>query len=224
MRYYPVFLDVMGKHCLVIGGGKVGTRKAKMLFRCGAIVTAVSPVFSETLTTFAEQHPLILKKKEYDRSDIEAAFIVVATTDDKALNLRIKNDAETLNILCNISDQPEESDFLVPSVVSRGDLSIAISTNGKSPALAKKLRQDLEKEFGSEYAEFLSLMGNLREKLLHESHDPDTHRTIFEDLIQKGLLDLIRKGNTAKVDSLLYEATGKAYRMSDLIFDSQSKS
>lgn len=224
MRYYPVFLDVSGKKCLVAGGGRVGTRKAKMLFKCGAQVTVISLEFSSQLTEFAKTHPVTLKNKAYEEADTEKAFLVIAATGDRALNLKIKNDANHLNILCNIADQPEESDFLVPSVVNRGDLSIAISTSGKSPALAKKLREDLEKAFGWEYASGLMLLGRLREKLLQESHDPEGHKTIFEILVHQGLIQLLREGALERVETLLYEATGKAYKLTDFISEADLKS
>lgn len=223
MRYYPLFLDVSGKKCLIAGGGKVGTRKAQTLCRCGAKVTVVSPLFSEPLMEFAQRHPLTLKKKAYETADLEGAFLIIAATGDRLLNQAIRNDAKRMKILCNIADQPEESDFIVPSVVSRGDLSVAVSTSGKSPALAKKLRKELEKAFGWEYGPSLTLLGRLREKLLSESHDPEGHKAIFEALVHNGLTELIREGNLDRIETLLYEATGNAYRIEELISKEELK-
>ena len=217
MQYYPLFLDVRGKKCVVVGGGGVGARKAGTLARAGGVVTVVSLHFSRRLNTLAETLPITLTQKSYDPSDLTSAFIVIAATDSRTLNRRVREDARRDNILCNIIDQPETSDFLVPAVVNQGDLSIAVSTTGKSPALAKHLRKELAKTFGPEYARFLVLMGNLRQALLHEDHNPEGHKTIFRELIHRGVIELIRDGGHDQIDSILYEVTGKAYRVEDLM-------
>ena len=111
------------------------------------------------------------------------------------LNLQIHAEAERRGILCNIADRPKACNFILPSIVNRGDLTIAISTSGKSPAFAKKLRKDLEKEFGTEYADFLKLMGEIRKKLLNENHEPEAHKHLFEQLIEGKLIEMIKDRN-----------------------------
>ena len=217
MRYYPLCLDISGRKCLVAGGGKVGERKAKMLFRCGAQVTVVSPLFAEGIIAFARLHSLTLREKTYETSDMEGAFLVIAATGNRALNRSIREDARRFNILCNIADQPEESDFILPSVVNRGDLSVAISTSGKSPALAKKLKEEVDRIIGWEYGIGVTLLGRLRQRLLSESHDPDGHKAVFDALLQQGLIELIREGNRERIERVLYQATGTAYRLEELI-------
>jgi precorrin-2 dehydrogenase/sirohydrochlorin ferrochelatase len=138
-------------------------------------------------------------------------FLVIGATNNRELNNKIYRDAEHLGTLCNIADQPNACNFILPSVVSRGDLLIAISTSGKSPALAKRLRQDLEKQFGEEYATFLKLMGAVRNKLLSQDHNPEAHRAVFEQLIDKGLLNGLKDQNKEVVDSLLHEILGEGY-------------
>ncbi|MCJ7616097.1 MAG: bifunctional precorrin-2 dehydrogenase/sirohydrochlorin ferrochelatase, partial [Desulfobacterales bacterium] len=182
MRYYPVSLDIQNRKCLVVGGGSVGARKVMTLLECGAIVTVVSPDVAEELLELAEKKMIELKKRHYKPSDIDGIFLVIGATDNEKLNWQINKDAERQNKLCNIADRPEACNFILPSIVNRGNLVIAISTSGKSPAFAKKIRQDLEKEFGEEYDEFLQLMGAIRKKALSEKHEPEAHKHLFEQL------------------------------------------
>ncbi len=169
MKYYPVNLDVKNRKCLIVGGGRVGTRKVITLLDCGAIIIVVSPVASEKLLELADNSMITMKKRPYQASDLDGMFLVFGTTDDEELNRQISADAEKLNMLCNIADRPNVCNFILPSIVNRGDLVISISTSGKSPAFAKKLRKELEKQFDVEYTEFLRLMGAIREKLLSEN-------------------------------------------------------
>ena len=157
MRYYPVNLDIRNRNCLVVGGGAVATRKVMTLLKCGAIVTVVSPVVGDELDNLARNGAIRLKARNYRRTDVNHMFLVIGATDDRDLNRQIFKDAEARETLCNIADQPETCNFILPSVVHQGDLVIAISTSGKSPAYAKKLRKDLERTFGKEHADFLKL-------------------------------------------------------------------
>jgi precorrin-2 dehydrogenase/sirohydrochlorin ferrochelatase len=144
-------------------------------------------------------------------------LLVIGATDNEELNRRISADARDRKVLCNIADRPEICDFILPSIVHRGDLIIAISTSGKSPAFAKKLRKDLEKKFGNEYAEFLRLMGAIRSKLLSADHAPEVHKDLFEKIITQGLLELIRNGKKEKINSLLLDVLGEGYDFEGLL-------
>ena len=217
MRYYPVCLDIQNRNCLVIGGGAVGTRKVMTLLKCGARVTVVSLEVSEKLLKLADNGSIILEKRPYQASDIDNMFLVIGATDNETLNRQIHRDAEHLNTLCNIADRPEACNFILPSIVNRGDLMIAISTSGKSPAFAKMLRKDLEKKFGNEYAEFLTLMGEIRKKLLSEKHEPEAHKPLFEQLIARGLIEMIRGRKTEAINALLLEILGPGYDVEVLI-------
>jgi len=208
MRYYPVCLDIKDKKCLMVGGGKVSTRKIISLIDCGAIVTVVSLEFSKKLQRLAENKMVILEKRCYKVSDLKGVFLVFCTADDKELNWQISEDARKLNIFCNVADMPDKGDFILPAVVKQGDLSIAVSTSGKSPALARKLRMELELQFGKEYSKLLCLMGQLREKLLKEEHDPETHKYIFRKLLDSGILEMIKAGKNSDIDLLLRKVTG----------------
>jgi len=135
MKYYPIFLELKAKDCLVVGGGKVGTRKAVTLEKCGANVKVISDRFSSGFDDL-KQTNICFEKKEYEKRDVNGMFLVFAATDNVDLNQQIKDDASMLNILCNVADAPQNSDFLLPSIVDRGDLILAVSTSGSSPAMA----------------------------------------------------------------------------------------
>ena len=141
MRYYPIHLDIRNRHCLVVGGGSVGTRKTETLLDCGAKVTVVSPRASEKLHELAQASSISLKNRSYRTTDLKGIFLVIGATDDETLNQQISHDAESRDTLCNIADRPQVCNFILPSIVHRGDLVITISTSGKSPALSKHRRR-----------------------------------------------------------------------------------
>ena len=219
MRYYPVNLDIKGRKCLVIGGGDVGTRKVTTLLECKASVIVVSREASEKLLKLAGLGLITLIKRSYVVSDLEGMFLVICATDDEKLNRQVSRDAEKLNMLCNIADRPDACNFILPSIVKRGDLVISISTSGKSPAYAKKLRKDLEKQYGEEYGILIRMMGAIRSRLLRESHEPEAHKHIFEDLIEKDLVNMIRDNETDRINSVLYSILGEGYSFDDLMRD-----
>ena len=211
MKYYPINLNIRNRNCLVVGGGSVGTRKVMALADCGAVVTVVSPEVAEQLQELADKGSIELKKRFYRSSDLEGMFIVIGTTDNETVNQQISVDAQRHKVLCNIADHPEACNFILPSIVDRGDLVIAISTSGTSPAFAKKMRTDLEKQFGGEYAEFLRIMGAIRKKLLKNDHEPEAHKNLFEQMINRDLIDMIRNGKKKKINSLLFDILGEGY-------------
>jgi len=217
MRYYPVNLDILNRKCLVVGGGSVGTRKVLTLLNCGAKVTLVSPDATEKLLELAGNGLIAWEKRSYLTSDLDTMFLVIGASDNEELNRQISADAEKLNILCNIADRPEVCNFILPSIVDRGDLVICISTSGKSPAFAKKLRKELEKQFGVEYIEFLRLMGVIREKLLSEKHEPEAHKHIFERLISSDLVEMIKTNRKEDINSLLFDILGQGYEFENLM-------
>ena len=217
MRYYPIHLDIQDRNCLVVGGGGVGTRKVKTLLKCGAKVTVVSPEISDRLQNLAQSARLTLKPRPYRTEDIEGMFLVIGASDDETLNRQISSDAERRNTLCNIADRPEKCNFILPSILRRDDLVITVSTSGRSPALAKKLRKNLERRFGPEYGDFLKLMGAIRSKLLSQAHEPEVHKPLFEQLIDSNLIALIQEGNTEDINALLFEILGDGYRFEELM-------
>jgi len=217
MKYYPIHLDIKDRNCLVVGGGAVGTRKVNTLLDCGALVSVVGPDPTPQLCRLASEGSINLKKRAYRSDDLGGMFLVIGATDDEALNRRISEDAEQSQILCNIADRPEVCNFILPSIIRRGDLVITISTSGKSPALAKHLRQELETQFGREYADFLILMGAIRQKLLSQAHEPEAHKALFNQLIESDLLQFMRAGKTDGINSLLHKILGEGYKIETLI-------
>ena len=204
------------KKCLVVGGGPVGIRKALTLEKCGAHVKVISERFLQG-TDGIKGTSILLTEKKYEKKDIRGMFLVLAATNNADLNQEIKKDAAEANILCNVADAPDGSDFLVPSTVDRGDLIVAVSTSGASPAMAKKIRQDLEGFFDPAYAQVLRLMANIRKKLLSAGHAPDEHRQAFSSLIDRGILDLIRTGDAITINLILHEIFGKGYAYQELV-------
>jgi len=211
MKYYPVNLDIRRQSCLVVGGGAVGTRKVRTLLDCGAAVTVVSPEVTNPLSVLAAENRISLKQRPYQASDLDGVFLVIGATDNKVLNREIHNDARRQGKLCNIADRPELCNFILPSIIERGDLIIAISTSGKSPAVARRLKKQIEAQFGPEYAGFLKLMGAVRKILLEQAHDPAAHRLVFESLIDQGLLECIRNGDMDQIDKMLISILGPGH-------------
>lgn len=210
MKYYPIFLDICGKPCLVVGGGTVGFRKAGTLEKCGAAVTVVSEKFddrfsSEPVTRFC------LKTKPYESKDVMGMFLVITATDNRMLNSRVQEDAKALGILCNMADAQETSDFILPAVMEQGDLILAVSTCGSSPALAKKIRKELTVQYGPEYGLLLDLMRTVRKKLLASDHAPDDHKEKFHALLNRNILGKIKANDTNAVNQILRDVLGEGY-------------
>ena len=217
MCYYPINLDVQDKDCLVVGGGGVGERKVKTLLECGARVTVVTIHATEGLHALATEGRINLKTRAYEPSDLEGTFLVIGATDSEETNEKISEDAARRGLLVNIADRPAACNFVLPAIVRQGALLIAISTSNKSPAVARRIRQNLEGEFGPEYAVLLNLMGAIRQKLLSQAKSPEAHKHMFERLLDEGLLEMIRDNRIKDVDSLLHNVLGKGYIWKELV-------
>ena len=201
----------------------MGTRKALMLIKCNADVIVISPKASEKLKVLSEKKVITLIKRQYKSDDISDAFLVIGATNNEKLNRRIFQDAQRLNKLCNIVDCPQLCNFILPSVVNRGDLILTVSTSGKSPAYAKKVRQTLENLFGEEHEIFLKLMGAIRKKLLMEAHEPDSYKPVFEKLISSGFIELIKQDDVLKINKKLVEILGKGYDFETLVKETEGE-
>jgi precorrin-2 dehydrogenase / sirohydrochlorin ferrochelatase len=208
MRYYPLFLDISRRRCVVVGGGNVAERKIERLLSCGARVEVVGKVLTPALAALKANGQIAHHEADYDQALIRGAFLVIGATDDNEVNGRISGDARALDILVNIVDEPARCDFILPSVVERGALSIAVSTGGKSPALAKKLRMELDALYGPEYAILLEIMGKLREKLIAEGRPSAENRDRFEAVVTSEILGHIRAKRWKEIEALIVERTG----------------
>jgi len=162
MRYYPVFLNLKGKSCVVVGGGRVAERKIRQLLKSGAAVTVISPSLTGSLLRLKREGRIRHIERKYRRTDAENAFLVIAATSDRAVNESVYGDGVAL---VNAVDMPEYCTFILPSILSRGALTLAISTSGTSPALARSLRKEIDTQLPRNLAKYLAYLGKARKRV-----------------------------------------------------------
>jgi len=182
---FPMFMKLAGKECLVVGAGKVGEPKIGGLIGTGARVHVVAIEASDTVHKWANAGKIDLELRTYSPGDLEGKFLAVITTASNRLNELIYCEAQRRGVLCNVVDVPEYCDFFYPAVVQRGDLQIAISTNGQSPSLAQKLRQQLERQFGPGYAEWVQQLGETRRLILASDLDKERKLELLHSLASR---------------------------------------
>lgn len=199
---YPIFLEVRGRLCLVVGGGAVAERKVRGLLEQGALVRVVSPTLTPALAAEAAAGHLVHRSRPFAPADLEGAFLAFAATDDPAVNAAVAAAAEAARIPVNVADDPSRSTFLVPSTLKRGDLAVAVSTGGASPALAKRLRAELEEKVGEEYAALARLLGEARREVLRGVPDP-TRRHALLTRLPEDLHRAFREGGEQAARTLL---------------------
>lgn len=216
MPYYPVYLNLTGRKVLVVGGGSVACRKIDTLLDYGASVSVVAREMADSLKNNAEGGLVKYLGKEFNENMLDGIFLVIAATDDAGLNHEISMAAEKRNMLVNAVDQPADCNFIVPSIVKKGDLTIAVSTSGKSPTLAKKIRKELSSGFGDEYEAFLKLMGHIRHQVLGEGRSQKENSIIFKKIVYSEILDQLRGNNLEKAAALLSEILGKEITSGDI--------
>jgi len=203
MAYYPIFIKLDGKTALVVGGGKVAQRKIETLLEYGASIHIISTELTDKLKQLAEFGKIRHIGEKFENEHLDEAFLVIAATDDEKLNHEISETAQKRGLLINAVDQPADCNFIVPSIVKRGDLIVAISTSGKSPALAKKLRKEMGEHFGSEYEAFLILMGCLRKEVLKMGLSQDENSRIFKEIVDSNVLEALTRNDRDEVKSTL---------------------
>lgn len=208
MRYFPVCLRIADRPCIVIGGGRVGERKALALLEHGARVTVISPELTGELSALQRQGRVAWLAREYAEGDLVGAFLVIAATDDPLVQERIHAEAEAGNILLNVADVPRWCNFILPATVRQGDLSLAISTSGRSPALASRLRRELEGWFGPEYAVLLEILGGLREQVLAGGRPHVENKEILGRLAEPRLAVWIKEGRWDSVAGHIRDVLG----------------
>jgi len=216
MKYYPVLLDLKNRLCVVIGGGRVAERKVKTLLKADGRIKVISPQLTAPLARLKEQKRISHLSRTYQKGDLRGAFLAVGATGDRTINERISREAAEGQIPVNVVDDPAHSSFIVPSIVKKKDLLVAISTSGKSPALARVLRQKLEKEIGPEYEGFLKLLGRVREKLLPLGLGQPRNQKIFRKLVGEDLLPLIRGKKFRELNRRLAKVLGPGYSLKEL--------
>lgn len=181
-EYFPVFLHLRGKKCLVVGGGEVATRKVKSLLAAKARVLIVSPRCSDQLQKLEKLQQVKLIRKAYRQIYLRGVFLVIAAAGEREVNQQVWRDCLSRRLLVNVADDPCVGNFFMPAVVSRGSLSLAISTEGRSPAFARRLKEELEQQYGPEYGEYLEVLGDLRERVKARVKDPVSRRRLFQEI------------------------------------------
>jgi siroheme synthase-like protein len=203
---YPVVLDLRGQSCLVVGGSALAEEKVRGLLQAGARVTLVAPALEATLFALVQSAPaLVWHKREATPADLSGHFLAVACSGDRAENERLAAAAANYRVLFNALDDPPHCRFIYPSLMRQGDLLIAISTSGKCPALAVRLRQAFEREFGPEYAEFLAIMGDLRPSIAQRFPDFSERKKIWYRLVDSDAIPLLREGRRVEAEALLLQ-------------------
>ena len=182
---FPMFMKLAGKHCLVVGAGKVGEPKIGGLIDTGARIHVVAVAASGQVREWANAGKIDLELRAFSSSDLDGKFLAVVATASRSLNERIYLDAQRRRVLCNVVDVPDLCDFFYPAVVRRGDLQIAISTAGQSPSLAQKLRQQLERQFGEGYTEWVEQLGETRRLVLASDLDKETKLELLHSLASR---------------------------------------
>ncbi len=210
-RYYPVALDVSGKLCVVVGGGKVALRKVKHLLESDAVVRVIGEKIIEEFEKYESFNNFSASRREFKKSDLNEAFLAVAATDDKNVNKRIGQIAKERGILVNVVDCAENCDFILPSVMRRGNLTVAVSTDGNMPSLSRVVRETIETEIGKEYEDYSIILSCLRKDIYADkSISAGKRQIIIENLCDGKLLELIKKKSApCEIDDFIEKVCGK---------------
>jgi precorrin-2 dehydrogenase/sirohydrochlorin ferrochelatase len=200
MRYYPIFLDLRGRRCVVVGGGRVAERKALSLVRAGALVHVISPSLTPRLAVLAGKKKIGLTARTYRQGDLATLAhgavlaLVFAATNDAEAQREVRKEAEEIGALVNVASERDRSSFLVPASFTQGDLQVAISTSGASPALARTLRRKLQQTLGRDYRSYLRFMRDTRRRVLETVPDERQRARVFRQLTGVAALDWFRQG------------------------------
>ncbi|MDI6785698.1 MAG: bifunctional precorrin-2 dehydrogenase/sirohydrochlorin ferrochelatase [bacterium] len=203
MRLYPIELNIKNKKCVVVGGGKVAHRKVASLLECGAKVHVISMELNEELNVLLRAGKIYFYEKKYKSGDLKGAFLVVAATDSKETNEKVALEARKLKIMVNVIDNMELCDYTVPAITRVGDLTISVSTVGKSPSLAKKIRNELSKCYGREYGELLNILGSIRSRVMKEVVDSQKRKLLWKSIVNSEIISLIKEDAQDKLHELI---------------------
>lgn len=219
MSYYPVFLDLTGRRCLVVGGGDVACGKIAGLLAAGAEVTVVSPAVSVAVRSLADGGTVQLHEREYSRDDMRGVHLAVAATADREVNRRVSEDAARAGALVNVVDDPELSSYIAPAVLRQGDLTIAVSTGGGSPAYAAYVRDRIGEQLGPEYGDALVILRRVRARLREQGSRVGDRKRVIRSLAEGGLVDLVRRKDRAGIEHLLGSLLGDGVTLQSLGLD-----
>lgn len=209
--YYPIYIQLREQPCVVIGGGKIAEGKVEGLLAAEANVTVISPELTLPLQELATQNQIAYLARAYQPGDLTGAFLVICATDQPEINHQVWQEATANRQLVNVVDDTPRCSFIAPSILRKGDLTIAISTSGKAPALAVRLKERLQRELGPEYERFLELAGELREPLARHILDFETRKALWYELVDSEILDLLASGEETSARELISQIVGFAF-------------
>ena len=206
--YYPIYVELHEQPCIVIGGGKIAEGKVEGLLTAGAQVTIIAPNLTSHLHTLVEQNKVAYISRTYQHGDLADAFMVICATDQAEINHQVWQEASANRQLVNVVDDTPRCNFIAPAILRKGDLNIAISTGGKAPALAVRLKERLQKEIGPQYERFLELSGQLREPLARNIPDFETRKKLWYELVDSDILELLSQDNEPAALDLISRVVG----------------
>jgi siroheme synthase-like protein len=204
--YYPVFLEMKDRRCVVIGGGAVAERKVEGLVAVGANVTVISPAITDGLRELLTQGAIRHVAREYQTGDRAGYDLVFVATDNSEINAVVSNEARSLRIWVNSADDPDHCDFILPGVIRRGDLAVAVSTGGVSPAVTRAIREELDQYVSADYASFVQIAGEVRRELREKSVSPGAGA--WNRALKGDFRRLIKEGRPEQAKELLLETLG----------------
>ena len=206
--YYPVYIELRGQICVVIGGGKIAEGKVDGLLVAQAQVTVISPEITLHLHELVTEKQITYIERTYQPGDLSGAFIVICATNQAEINHQVWEEATANRQLVNVVDDTPRCNFIAPSILRKGDLTIAISTSGKAPALAVRLKERFQRELGPEYERFLELAGELREPLARNIPDFETRKALWYELVDSEILDVLARGDESAAKEIISDIVG----------------
>ena len=206
--YYPVYLELKNQPCIVVGGGKLAEEKVVGLLAVHAKVTLISAKITAHLKQLVDENQVTFIHRNYQKGDLADAFLVLCATDNPEINQQVWDEASAARKLVNVVDDIPHCNFIAPAIIRNGDLTVAISTSGRAPALAVRLKERWQKELGHEYADFLELAGHLREPLARNIPDFATRKKIWYEIVDSGILDILAQGDEERAIEIISEKVG----------------
>ncbi len=216
LPFYPALLDLRGRLVLLVGGGRVAARKLTSLLEAGARVRLVAPELCPETRERVGAPGVELRQRGFEAGDLKGAWLVISATDDETLNRAVAQAAERARVFVNVVDVPPLCSFIVPAVVRRGELTLAVSTGGASPAAAKRLRQELQKQFGPEWGVYLAILRAARQKLTALGRPAEQNRPLFYALVDSELLARVAAGDAAGAEAVLARVLGPGFTLTEL--------
>ena len=211
--YYPVYIQLRNQSCVVIGGGKIAEGKVEGLLAVEARVTVISPELSPRLQELSNQKQITYIPRPYQAVDLTGAFMVICATDQAEINHQVWQEASANRQLVNVVDDTPRCNFIAPSILRKGDLTIAISTSGKAPALAVRLKERFQREIGPEYERFLELAGELREPLAKHIPDFETRKALWYELVDSDILEVLARGEEDSAKEIISQVVGFEFEL-----------